>query len=77
MESLINVTSSRDVPFHQLQLLQCLHQGATFVPLWSPREKTIIIIWWKHLYSKILGLMRPLADNQKEILVGMARSVHV
>ena len=32
----INVASSRDVPFHQPQLLQCLHQGATFVPLWSP-----------------------------------------
>ena len=29
--SLINVASSRDVPFHQPQLLQCLHQGATFV----------------------------------------------
>jgi len=34
--SLINVASSRDVPFHPPQLLQCLHQGATFVPLWSP-----------------------------------------
>ena len=34
--SLINVASSRDVPFQQPQLLQCLHQGATFVPLWSP-----------------------------------------
>ena len=42
----------------------------------AQREKTIII-WWKQLYSKILGLMQPQADNQKEILVGMARSVHV
>jgi len=33
ISSLINVASSRDVPFHQPQLLQCLHQGATFVPL--------------------------------------------
>jgi len=33
---LINVTSSQDVPFHQLQQLQYLHHGATFVPLWSP-----------------------------------------
>ena len=36
ISSLINVASSRDVSFHQPQLLQCLHQGATFVPLWSP-----------------------------------------
>jgi len=35
ISSLINVASSRDVPFHQPQLLQCLHQGATFVHLWS------------------------------------------
>jgi len=34
--SLINIVSSRNVPFHQLQELQCLHQGVTFVPLWSP-----------------------------------------
>jgi len=33
---LINVTSSQVVPFHQPQQLQCLHQGATFLPLWSP-----------------------------------------
>jgi len=31
--SVINVALSQDVPFHQLQLLQCLHHGATFVPL--------------------------------------------
>ena len=36
ISSLINVASSRDVPFHQSQQLQCQHQGATFVPLWSP-----------------------------------------
>jgi len=36
ISSLINVALSRDVPFHQLQQLQCLHHGATFVPLWSP-----------------------------------------
>ena len=35
ISSLINVTSSQDVPFHQPQLLQCLHHGVTFVPLWS------------------------------------------
>ena len=32
ISSLINVTSSQDVPFHQPQLLQCLHHGA-HVPL--------------------------------------------
>ena len=32
ISSLINVAPSGDVPFHQLQLLQCLHQGA--VPLY-------------------------------------------
>ena len=31
ISSLINVASSRDVPFHQLQQLQCLHHGA--IPL--------------------------------------------
>ena len=36
ISSLTNIASSQDVPFHQLQQLQCLHHGATFVPLWSP-----------------------------------------
>jgi len=36
ISSLINFASSRDVPFQKPQLLQCLHQGVTFVPLWSP-----------------------------------------
>ena len=36
ISSLINITLSRDVPFHQPQQLQCLHHGATFVLLWSP-----------------------------------------
>ena len=35
ISSLINA-SSRDVPFDQPQLLQRLHKGVTFVPLWSP-----------------------------------------
>jgi len=35
ISSLINVTLSRHVPFHQLQQLQWLHHGATFVLLWS------------------------------------------
>jgi len=47
ISSLINVASSRDMPFHQLQQLKCLHHGATFVPLWflilssQPRKVTI------------------------------------
>ena len=36
ISSLINVASSRDVPFHQLQQPQCLHHGATFEPLFAP-----------------------------------------
>ena len=47
ISSLINVASSRDEPFCQLQELQCLNHGATFVPFWSlilssqPRKVTI------------------------------------
>jgi len=29
ISSLILVASSRDVPFHQLQQIQCLHHGST------------------------------------------------
>jgi len=36
ISSLINVASSRDMPFRQPQQLQCLHNGATFVPLCAP-----------------------------------------
>ena len=36
ISSLINVASSRDVPFRQPQQPQCLHHGATFVPLCAP-----------------------------------------
>ena len=36
ISSLINVASSQDVPFHQPQLLQRLHQDATFVPFDLP-----------------------------------------
>jgi len=32
ISSLINAASSRDVPFHQPQELQCLHHGTAFVP---------------------------------------------
>jgi len=31
-----NIASSRDVRFQQLQQLQCLHHGVTFVPLFAP-----------------------------------------
>jgi len=35
--SLINIISSRDVPFtNRRSYVQCLHHGATFVSLWSP-----------------------------------------
>ena len=36
ISSLINVASSRDVPFHLPQLLQCLHQGVTLYPFDLP-----------------------------------------
>jgi len=36
ISSLIDITLSQDVPFYQLQQLQCLHHGATFVPLCAP-----------------------------------------
>ena len=36
ISSLINVASSQDVPFHQLQQLQCLHHGTTIEPLCVP-----------------------------------------
>jgi len=35
ISSLINVALSQDVLFHQRQQLQCLHHGATFVPLYA------------------------------------------
>ena len=36
ISSLINVASSGDVLYQQSQLLQCLHQGVTFVPFDLP-----------------------------------------
>jgi len=36
ISSLINIISSWDVPFHQLQQLQCLHHGDTFESLCAP-----------------------------------------
>ena len=38
--SLINVTLSQDVPFHQPQQLQCLNHGATSVPLCATNLQT-------------------------------------
>ena len=36
ISTLISVALSQDVPFHQTQQLQCLHQGATFEPVCVP-----------------------------------------
>ena len=44
ISSLIHVTSSRDVPFHQLQQPQCLHHGATFEPLCAPILSSLLRI---------------------------------
>ena len=41
ISSLTNVASSWDVPFDQPQLLQCLHQGATFVSIFMSRTEAI------------------------------------
>jgi len=50
ISSLINVTLSQDMPFHQPQLLQCLHHGATFVPLCAPilssQPRKVMICGW-------------------------------
>ena len=54
ISSLISVASSRDVPFPQLQQLQCLHHGATFVPLWSPilsSQPCKVMIWGRHIMA--------------------------
>ena len=54
--SLINVASSRDVPFHQPQELQCLHHGATFVPLWSPilsSQPRKVMICGRHVMASV------------------------
>ena len=48
--SLFNVTSSRDVPFHQPQQLQCSHDGSTKVyccsHLCSPLLSPLLHRWW-------------------------------
>ena len=49
ISSLISVTSSQDEPFHQPQQLQCLHHGATFVPLCAP------ILFFQPCIGKICG----------------------
>ena len=56
ISSLINIALSWDVPFHQLQQLQCLHHGATFVPLCvhilsSPPRK--VTICGRHLMASV------------------------
>jgi len=56
ISSLINVASSWDVPFHQWQELQCLHHGATFVPLWSPilsSQPCKVMICGRHVMASV------------------------
>jgi len=48
ISSLLNVALSWDVPFHKLQLLQCLHYGfikATFVLLCTPFHTPLQRMW--------------------------------
>jgi len=53
ISSLINVASSRDVPFHQLPQLQCFHHGTTFVSLWSPILSSEVTICGRHLMASM------------------------
>ena len=56
ISSLINIASSQNVPFHQPQQLQCLHCGATFVPLWSPilsSQPHKVTICGKHVMASV------------------------
>ena len=40
---LINIASSWDMPFHQLQQLQCLHHGATLAPICASHPQLVYI----------------------------------
>jgi len=53
ISSLINVALSGDVPFHQLQLLQCLHQGATFVPPFFSSQPRKVTICGRHVMASV------------------------
>jgi len=57
--SLINVASSRDVHFHQPQQPQWLHNGATFVPLWSPILSSLprrVTICGRHIMASVRNI---------------------
>ena len=59
ISSLINVASSRDVPFHQPQQLQCLHHAATFVSLCAPilcSQPCKVTICGRHLMASVRGI---------------------
>jgi len=56
ISSPMNVASSRDVPFHQLQLLQCLQQGATLYPFDLPyfsSQPCKVTICGKHVMASV------------------------
>ena len=57
---LFNVTSSGDVPFCQLQQLQCLHHGSTGAYLWVPflypllrRLQFAVLMLWLRCETKV------------------------
>ena len=59
ISSLISVTLSQDVHFHQPQELQCLHHGATFVLLWSPilsSQLRKVTIFSRHVMASVQGI---------------------
>ena len=53
ISSLINVTLSQDVPFHQPQQLQCLHHGATFVPPCASSQPHKVTIFRRHVMASV------------------------
>ena len=56
ISSLINIASSRDMPFHQPQQLHCLHNGPIFVPLCAPILSSQLHIGDDHLMASVWGI---------------------
>ena len=72
ISSLINVASSRDVPFRQLQQLLCLHHGATFGPLWSPilsSQLHKVTICARHVMASVQNIQ--IAEQHKMLVYKM------
>ena len=53
ISSLFNVASSRDMPFYQLQQLQCLHHCSTEAHLWAPCLYPLPRRWQSHIMASV------------------------